>query len=286
MNRMLVRKKINEFLEEDVYTGDITTDSIFSEEEETKGTLLAKGEGVFCGKIVLEEGLRLLDSEAVITWYVEEGDTLERGEKIADIHGKTRALLTSERVLLNMIQRMSGIATATKTAVMRLHDLSIQVCDTRKTAPGLRMFDKYAVRIGGGTNHRFGLYDAVMIKDNHIAAAGGIKKAVEKVREKAGHMVKVEVETTKEQEVREAVAAGADVIMLDNQGPEAVQSLTALIPSVIQTEISGNVTLDNIADYQGCGVDFISLGALTHSVTACDISFLLETKTTAVPHFS
>ncbi|SDH99181.1 carboxylating nicotinate-nucleotide diphosphorylase [Alteribacillus bidgolensis] len=275
MNTLHLKKKLEEFLIEDIGTEDVTTNAIFSPHEKTKGQLIAKSTGSFSGGMVLREGLELLDDSTEVQVYKQEGENMASGEVIADIQGPTRAVLSGERVLLNMIQRMSGITTMTKKAVNTLDDPSIAICDTRKTMPGLRMFDKYAVACGGGSNHRFGLYDAVMIKDNHIAAAGSITKAVENVKHYAGHMIKIEVETTNAEEVKEAVDARADVIMFDNCTPGHIKEYVALVPSFIQTEASGSISLDNIADYRNCGVDYISLGCLTHSVAACDLSFLI-----------
>ncbi|WP_240376902.1 carboxylating nicotinate-nucleotide diphosphorylase [Bacillus piscicola] len=281
MNALHIREKLQEFFIEDIGSGDVTTDAIFSPEEEAAGQLISKGDDiVFCGSIILQEGYKLLDENAVVTVYVQDGESVARGQVIAEVSGRTRALLSGERVLLNIVQRMSGIATAARKAVTTLADPSIRICDTRKTVPGMRMFDKYAVRMGGAANHRYGLYDAVMIKDNHIAAAGGIAEAVAKVKAAAGHMVKIEVEVTNEQEVKEAVAAQADVIMLDNCSPEKIKTLLPHIPSTVVTEASGNITLANIQEYSGCGVDMISLGSLTHSVKAADISMLLFSPTT------
>jgi nicotinate-nucleotide pyrophosphorylase (carboxylating) len=185
-------------------------------------------------------------------------------------------LLTGERVILNLLQRMSGIATLTHRAVTILNNSHTRICDTRKTTPGLRMLEKYAVVCGGGYNHRFGLYDGVMIKDNHIAFCGSITKAVQAVREKLGHMVKIEVETETKEQVLEAVRAGADVIMFDNRTPDEVREFVSLVPKPIITEASGGITLENLAEYGTTGVDYISLGMLTHSATALDISFHLQ----------
>lgn len=204
-----------------------------------------------------------------------DGETVQPGESIARVEGSIRALLTAERTALNILQHMSGIATATKQAIDALGNPGIGVCDTRKTLPGMRMLQKYAVRCGGGKNHRFRLDDGVMIKDNHISGAGSITAAVEKVRLNVGHMVKIEVETKNKEEVLEAVAAGADVIMFDNATPGQVKEWRTLVPKHIITEISGGITPENIAGYADSGADVISLGWLTHSAQALDISFNL-----------
>lgn len=191
---------------------------------------------------------------------------------MAVVSGSVSALLQGERVVLNLVQRMSGIASLTRTAVETLNSSFTRICDTRKTTPGLRMLEKYAVRCGGGYNHRFGLYDAVLIKDNHIAFAGSIRRAVQLVREKVGHMVKIEVETETKEQVMEAVEAGADVIMFDNRNPLEIKEMISLIPEHIITEASGGITLDNLAAYRDSGVHYISLGFLTHSFKSLDIS--------------
>ncbi|SDH25914.1 nicotinate-nucleotide pyrophosphorylase [carboxylating] [Alteribacillus persepolensis] len=276
MNTIQLKQMLERFFMEDIGTGDVTTKAIFSEEDTAKGQLIAKADGVFAGVDVLKEGFSLLDQRIETLVYKRDGETVNAGEVVAGIQGPTTAILSGERVLLNIVQRMSGIATMTKRAVTTLADESIRVCDTRKTMPGLRMLDKYAVACGGGSNHRFGLYDAAMIKDNHIAAAGSLEKAVAKVKNYGGHMIKVEVETTNEREVKEAVAANADVIMFDNCTPSQVRVLQALVPSSIVTEASGGIMIEDVAGYQGTGVDYLSLGCLTHSVTALDLSFLIQ----------
>src|SRR5699024_10764403 len=200
---------------------------------------------------------------------------IEPSEKIAMVSGPIRAILMGERVVLNLLQRMSGIATTTKQAVINLKSHQTKLCDTRKTTPGLRVFEKYAVTCGGGFNHRHGLYDGVMIKDNHIAFAGSISKAVQTIKAKLGQMIKVEVETETEEQVIEAIHAGADIIMFDNRSPEEIIELNKLVPKHITTEVSGGITLDSLPLYKNTGVDYISLGFLTHSVQALDISLIL-----------
>ncbi|MCT2537973.1 carboxylating nicotinate-nucleotide diphosphorylase [Aquibacillus koreensis] len=272
MNLLKMRKQLQDFLLEDIGDHDLTSNTIFSENQFGEGTFTAKAKGVLAGAQIITETYRLLHPEIQVTLFKNDGDNLEKGDVIATVQGPVRDLLTGERVILNLMQRMSGIATLTKEAVTRLHAGHTKICDTRKTTPGLRMFEKYAVTCGGGYNHRFGLYDGVMIKDNHIAFCGSITEAVKKVREQVGHMVKIEVETESKEQVLEAVEAGADVIMLDNQTPEQVKQLVPLIPNTIISEASGNINLTNIAEYGTCQVDYISLGLLTHSATALDIS--------------
>ncbi|EOP65547.1 carboxylating nicotinate-nucleotide diphosphorylase [Bacillus pseudomycoides] len=277
MNALKVRKALESFFLEDIGEKDVTSQLIFPDNLRAKGTFLAKDTGVFVGTAVIEQGFRLLDDSIQITLHKKDGDFVGKGEILASVEGPIASLLTAERVILNIIQRMSGIATMTRKAVLALEKSDhTRICDTRKTMPGLRMFDKYAVVCGGGYNHRFGLYDGVMIKDNHIAFAGSITKAVTSVKEKLGHMVKVEVETETEEQVREAIAAGADIIMFDNCTPEEVREFSKIVPSAIVTEASGGITIENLSKYGGAGVDYISLGLLTHSVKALDISFNIE----------
>ncbi|MCM3725270.1 carboxylating nicotinate-nucleotide diphosphorylase [Neobacillus cucumis] len=272
MNSLKLRSQLEEFFIEDIGEQDITTDYIFSDDTTGKIVFLSKDEGVFCGEEVIKAGFYLLNHDLSVELFVKDGQAIEKGQELANVSGKIADLLKGERVVLNLIQRMSGIATLTQKAVHTLDSGHTKVCDTRKTTPGLRMLEKYAVRCGGGFNHRFGLYDAVMIKDNHISFAGSISKAVEAVRKKAGHMVKVEVEVETEEQVREAVQAGADVIMFDNRTPDEIKEFIKLVPAGIITEASGGIQLANIADYRDTGVDYISLGLLTHSYKALDIS--------------
>ncbi|MBO1626375.1 carboxylating nicotinate-nucleotide diphosphorylase [Bacillus arachidis] len=276
MNALKVRKALESFFLEDIGERDVTSQLIFPENLKAKGTFLAKDTGVFAGRVVIEQGFRLLDESIQITFHKNDGDLVGKGEILASVEGPIASLLTAERVILNIIQRMSGIATMTQRAVRALESNHTRICDTRKTMPGLRMFDKYAVVCGGGYNHRFGLYDGVMIKDNHIAFAGSITKAVTSVKEKLGHMVKVEVETETKEQVHEAVAAGADIIMFDNRTPEEVHEFSKIVPSAIVTEASGGITIENLSKYGKTGVDYISLGVLTHSAGALDISFNIE----------
>ena len=276
MNRIKLQKMLQEFLIEDIGELDITSETIFPLENKGNGVFIAKENGIISGLDVIKEAYHLLDSSIEVKLRFSDGDRVAVGDTIAKVSGPIAHLLTGERVILNLMQRMSGIATVTNACVEALNDTSIQICDTRKTVPGLRMLDKYAVVTGGGKNHRQGLYDGVMIKDNHIAFCGSITKAVQAVREKIGHMVKIEVETESKEEVLEAVEAGADVIMFDNRSPEEVKEFATLVPKTIVTEASGGITLDNLASYSGTGVNNISLGFLTHSVKALDISLQVK----------
>ncbi|MFZ7946567.1 carboxylating nicotinate-nucleotide diphosphorylase [Neobacillus sp. 19] len=272
MNKLKLRSLIEQFLIEDIGDQDLTTDLIFSDHTKGKIVFLAKESGVFCGEEIMKTGFPLLDQEIDIQLFVKDGDRFEVGQRLAIVSGGISALLKGERVVLNLVQRMCGIATLTRKAVETLNSSYTRICDTRKTTPGLRMLEKYAVRCGGGYNHRYGLYDGVMIKDNHISFAGSIKHAVELVRKNTGHMVKIEVETESREQVIEAVEAGADVIMFDNRTPDEIKEFIQLVPAHMITEASGGIQLTNLEDYRDTGVHYISLGFLTHSYKALDIS--------------
>ncbi|WJE16052.1 carboxylating nicotinate-nucleotide diphosphorylase [Halobacillus sp. ACCC02827] len=271
MNRLKLKHCLETFLREDVGDND-WCESLFDQETYGKMIIRSKQTGCFCGGPVITEGFRVLDPSITVEILAAEGEALYPGLDIASIQGPPSALLQGERVILNLIQRMSGIATTTQQAVQKLNSDHTRICDTRKTTPGLRMFEKYAVRTGGGYNHRFGLYDAVMLKDNHIACFGSIKTAVKQLKDRVGHMVKIEVETESAEQVREAVEAGVDCIMFDNRTPEQVAALAGLVPPDIITEASGGITMDTLHTYRNTGVDYLSLGLLTHSYQAVDIS--------------
>ncbi|XOQ15660.1 MAG: carboxylating nicotinate-nucleotide diphosphorylase [Shouchella clausii] len=275
MNPLKLDQQLRGFLAEDIGYGDRTAEALFTVER-AEAVMIAKGEGIFAGTQVVNQLYALLDSDIEVELFVGDGEQVKRGQRLARFTGPVKSLLSGERVLLNLLQRMSGIATLTAKAVEELGDPSIRICDTRKTAPGLRMFDKFAVRIGGGANHRFGLDDAVMLKENHIAACTSIAAAIEKARAYAGPMAKIEVETTTLDEVKEAVAAQADVIMFDNATPEAIKTYLAYVPAGIKTEASGGITMANLRQFANTGVDFLSLGFLTHSVVALDLSMLIK----------
>ncbi|EAD5206647.1 TPA: carboxylating nicotinate-nucleotide diphosphorylase [Listeria monocytogenes] len=273
MNSILMNQAIQAFLLEDIGQYDLSAETVFPRDTMGEGVFLAKETGILCGISIPPKVYELLGGNIQFEAYKKDGDWIQKGDIIAAVTAPVRTLLSGERVILNLMQRMSGIASQTNFAVKQLDDSAIRICDTRKTAPGLRAFDKYAVQTGGGFNHRNGLYDGVMLKENHIAFSGGITSAVSTVREKLGHMVKIEVETETAEQVKEAVQAGADIIMFDNRTPEEIKQLVKLVPPHITTEISGNVTLENIHRYKGSGANYISLGSLTHSVRAFDISF-------------
>lgn len=267
---------IKRALSEDINYIDVTTDYLIPEEEKSQAVFLAKQDGVLCGLEIALRVFELLDRDFSAEVYKKDGDAVVKGEKIAVVSGKTRALLKGERTALNLLQHMSGIATATARAVSLVEGTHATIADTRKTLPGLRALQKYAVTVGGGRNHRFNLSDAAMIKDNHIDAVGSLTKAVEILKKKAGHTVKIEAETRTLDEVREAAEAGADIIMLDNMSPAEMKRAVALIGGRALTEASGNVTEENLAEVAATGVDIISMGALTHSVKAMDISMKIR----------
>lgn len=272
MNEVKLKQVLQSFFIEDIGEIDITSDSIFPEDKRGKAQFYVKEDGIFAGASIIKNAYSLFDPSIEVSFIKNDGDRLQIGDVLAFVEGPMAKLLTGERVILNLIQRMSGIATATNQAVTALNSTHTRICDTRKTVPGLRMLDKYAVTCGGGFNHRFGLYDGVMIKDNHIAFCGSITEAVKTVREKVGHMVKIEVETENREQVLEAVQANADIIMFDNRTPDEIREFVGLVPKHIVTEASGGITLDILHEFKNTGVDYISLGFLTHSVKALDIS--------------
>lgn len=276
MNTVLLKKLLEQFLLEDIHHIDVTTNSIFPSDYYSKATFSAKEPGVLSGSEIIQTTYSLLDPEVIVFLHKNDSEPLNAFDKIATVEGPVRSILSGERVILNLLQRMSGIATMTAIAVEILDSPVTKIIDTRKTAPGLRMFDKYAITCGGGYNHRFGLFDGVMIKDNHIAFAGSISKAVERVRNTLGPMVKIEVETETEEQVLEAVENNVDIIMFDNRKPEEIIQFMQLIPEGILTEASGGITFDNLHLYRDTNVHFISLGFLTHSVKALDISLSIK----------
>ena len=263
-------------LSEDIGTGDVTTSSCVAADAFTKGYFIAKESGVICGIDLLAIIFSMLDERVRVTPRLKDGDMAEAGEPVADIRGPARAILTGERVALNFIRHLSGIATQTNQAVKAVSGTKAKIIDTRKTTPGLRILEKYAVRCGGGKNHRFGLSDGILIKDNHIVAAGGVKQAVEKARQNAPHTLKIEVETETVQQIDEALNAGADVIMLDNMTVQQMTDAVKQIGGRALTEASGNMGDKDLKPVADTGVDFISIGALTHSVKALDISLKLK----------
>lgn len=263
-------------LKEDINYVDVASDYLIPEDQRDDAYFVAKADGVLCGLSVAMRVFALLDDTFEAKLYKHDGDKIQKGDLIAEFSGKTVLLLKGERTALNLLQHMSGIATATAAAVELVKGTNAQITDTRKTLPGLRALQKYAVTCGGGKNHRFNLSDGAMLKDNHIDAGGGITNAVNALRGKLGHMVKIEVETRDLAEVREALAAGADIIMLDNMSNEMMREAVQIIDGRAKTEASGGITLETIAEVAKTGVDIISLGALTHSVKAFDISMKMK----------
>ncbi|MEK5639744.1 nicotinate-nucleotide diphosphorylase (carboxylating) [Paenibacillus rhizosphaerae] len=272
-------ESIRLWLREDVGSGDVTTLSTIPAGHESKGIIHAKEDGVVAGLPVSELVFQVVDPALTFTPQVSEGNFVKKGTVLAVVEGSTHRILTGERLALNLLQRLSGIATRTRSFVDALEGLPTRLVDTRKTTPGHRMLEKYAVRVGGGANHRFGLYDAVMIKDNHIKGAGGIRQAVERARAFIPHTMTIEVETESLEQVEEALEAGADIIMLDNMSQdlmkEAVRRIKAKSPHVT-VEASGNVSLKTVKGIAACGVDVISVGRLTYSFDSLDISLDLN----------
>ena len=276
LDYLLVDDIILRALKEDMPMGDITTDSIIDPDAVCSARLIAKESGVLAGLKVFERVFRLLDPRIYIETYCNDGDRVENGTLIMHLSGNARAMLKAERTALNLLQRMSGIATETRRFVDALKGYSSKIVDTRKTVPGLRYLDKYAVRAGGGTNHRFCLSDGILIKDNHIKAAGSIKEAVRRARAAVPHTIKIEIETETMEQVKEALEAGADIIMLDNMSTDDMKKAVDYIAGRALTEASGNVTVERVVDIAKTGVDLISSGSLTHSVKAMDISLRFE----------
>ena len=252
-------------LEEDITSEDITTNSVMREKQLGEVQLLCKETGIIAGIWVFERVFTLLDENTETEFYVKDGDKVEKGQLLGIVKGDIRVLLSGERTALNYLQRMSGIATYTRQIADLLKGSKTKLLDTRKTTPNMRIFEKYAVKTGGGYNHRYNLSDGILLKDNHIGAAGSVRKAVEMAREYAPFVRKIEVETENLDMVKEALEAGADIIMLDNMSPEMMKEAVALIDGKAQTECSGNVTKENIERLISIGVDYISSGALTHS---------------------
>ncbi|SHK33269.1 nicotinate-nucleotide pyrophosphorylase [carboxylating] [Anaerobranca californiensis DSM 14826] len=272
MNNILLKKQIEEFLIEDLGHGDLSTEFICDQNQSAEAIIHSKERGIICGLEVAETVFKLIDGEINFYKMVSEGQLVEKGQVIAKVVGKASTILKGERLALNLLQRLSGIATMTNRYQEKIKKYNTFVTDTRKTTPGLRLLEKYAVTVGGGRNHRFGLYDAVMLKDNHIKIAGSISKAVQKVREKIPHTMKIEVEVETLEGVKEALEAKADIIMLDNMTVENLKKAVEIIGDKAITEASGGITLETIEEVAKTGVQYISVGALTHSYKALDIS--------------
>ena len=277
----LINKLLDLGIEEDINTGDITTESIIPASMNGVATMTAKQDGVISGLDIVKMVYDRFQNDVVFTPYFKDGDAVKKGDVILKIEATYPTLLRGERLSLNIFQRMCGIATETAKYVKELEGTHTELLDTRKTAPGLRVLDKMAVKHGGGTNHRMGLYDMAMIKDNHIKMAGGIAKAVEQVRSRIAEGIKIEVETTNIDEVHQAINAGADIIMLDNMDNQTMTEAVKIINAAgkgIKTEASGNMSIPRLKEVAATGVDYISVGALTHTVKGMDISMNIQVE--------
>ncbi len=276
MNNITMKLNADELimmaLREDITSEDITTNAVMPEKKAGEVNLICKQDGIIAGLHVFERVFKLLDEETTVTFFAKDGDKVTNGSILATVKGDIRVLLSGERTALNYLQRMSGIATYTRAIVDLLAGTNIHLLDTRKTTPNMRIFEKYAVTVGGGCNHRYNLSDGVLLKDNHIGAAGSVTKAVKMAKEYAPFVRKIEIEVENLDMVKEAVAAGADIIMLDNMSHDQMKEAVKIIDGKAQTECSGNVTKENIASLADIGVDFISSGALTHSSPILDVS--------------
>lgn len=271
-NKIIMDQTLRRALEEDLGPGDLTTDAIIDPNRQGTAWLLAREVMVLAGLTVFRRVFEILSTEMTFDFYFEEGQLVGEGEKICRISGPANAILTGERTALNFLQRMSGIATLTKKYVDKVSSQKVKVVDTRKTAPGLRSFDKYAVRLGGGFNHRFGLYDGILIKDNHIVTVGSVTDAVILAKQGSPHTIKVEVEAEDLDALEEAIQAGADAVLLDNMSPTMLRKAVQLSQGRVFLEASGGINLENIEEIAKTGVDIISVGALTHSVRSVDVS--------------
>jgi nicotinate-nucleotide pyrophosphorylase (carboxylating) len=276
---IMIESVIKNALSEDISSGDITTSAIIPEGHSSKALIIAKGDFILAGMPYAERTFKLTDSSLKFRIKKRDGSMVRSGALLAEISGDTASLLKAERVSLNLLQRLSGIATITRCYVELIKGLSVKILDTRKTAPGLRIFEKYAVRVGGGYNHRFGLFDGVLIKDNHISASGGLKKAVKLARLNTHHFTKIEVEVKSIKEVKEALSAGVDILMLDNMSLGMMKRAVEIIRSTGTDkliEASGNIGIENVRAVALTGVDFISIGAITHSASSADISMTVK----------
>ena len=276
LNGVTMKINIDEYilnaLKEDITSEDVTTNAIMPEEKAGKADLICKEDGVICGLGVFQRVFELLDDHARFETNLKDGDEVKKGQLMGVIYGDIKALLTGERTALNYLQRMSGIATFTKSLAKELEGSNTKLLDTRKTTPNMRPFEKYAVKIGGGTNHRYNLSDGILIKDNHIGAAGSIKKAVQMAKDYAPFVRKIEVEVESLSQLEEALEAGADIIMLDNMDNETMKEAVKIVGTKAETECSGNVTKERLKEIREIGVNYVSSGALTHSAPIMDIS--------------
>lgn len=270
--QLVADKYIRMALEEDINSEDVSTNAVMSEYKKGEVQLICKEDGVIAGLSVFERVFHLLDPNTKVDFYVKDGDTVKKGQQMATVTGDIRVLLSGERTALNYLQRMSGIATYTNAVAKMLEGTKTTLLDTRKTSPCMRIFEKYAVKVGGGSNHRYNLSDGVMLKDNHIGAAGGVKEAIAAAKAYAPFVRKIEVEAETLDMVKEAAEAGADIIMLDNMTPAEMAEAIRIIDGRAETECSGNMTKENIKTITELGVDYVSSGALTHSAPILDIS--------------
>lgn len=279
MNNLLVEKQLKEFLIEDIGYQDPSSEYVIDDPvKDVEAVIHAKEDGIICGVEIARKVFELLDDQLIYEENVSDGQIIEKGKVIARVIGNPRTILKGERLVLNLLQRLSGVATMAHIYQEKIKKYNVYVTDTRKTTPGLRIFEKYAVKVGGGRNHRFGLYDAVMLKDNHIKIAGSITKAVENVRRQIPHTMKIEVEVENLEQVKEAVSAKADIIMLDNMDITVLKEAVDLIGGKAITEASGGITIESIEEVAKTGVNYISVGALTHSYKALDISLDMFSK--------
>jgi nicotinate-nucleotide pyrophosphorylase (carboxylating) len=274
LDKVFLRRKILEFLEEDIGYKDITTDNL-EVEKNTEAFFIAKESGILAGTIFVKEVFNVF-GDVHFQSFKKDGEKVEKGEIIGVVYGSSKSILKGERLSLNILQRLSGIATLTNLYVSKLTGTKTKLLDTRKTTPGFRAFEKYAVKVGGGDNHRFALYDMVMLKDNHIALVGSIKEAVRQIKNKVSPMVKVEVEVKDFSQLKEALETQADIIMLDNMSVEQVKEALKIVNGKKLVEVSGNITLENIRDYALCNPDFISTGSVIHSAKWLDISLKIN----------
>lgn len=276
MNKITMTLQVDhlilEALKEDISSEDVTTNAVMKEAVKGEVELICKQDGIIAGLEIFERVFKLLDAETKVTFFCKDGDKVTNGQLMGKVTGDIRVLLSGERVALNYLQRMSGIASYTRSVADLLEGTDTKLLDTRKTTPNMRIFEKYAVRVGGGDNHRYNLSDGVLLKDNHIGAAGSVTAAVKMAKEYAPFVRKIEVEVENLDMVREAVEAGADIIMLDNMSTEEMQKAISIIDGRAETECSGNVTKENIGRLTSLGIDYISSGALTHSAPILDIS--------------
>jgi len=273
---ILIEKIVEQALLEDIGTGDITTDSVVHSNLKAKGIIKTSEDGIVAGLNIVNLVFKKLDSEIIFQEKIKDGMKVTRGKVLAEIGGSSRTILMGERVALNFLQRMSGIATITFKFCQEVKDFPVRIVDTRKTTPGLRILEKYAIRMGGGYNHRFGLYDAVLIKDNHIAVSGGIKSAVNSVRKQISHTVKIEVEVENLSQLKDALEMKVDIIMLDNMDLDTMEEAVKIAKGKALIEASGGITLEKVRNIAQTGVDLISIGSLTHSVKSLDISMEIK----------